>query len=120
MWAGSAMTGGTFRAGSALAGALNPAPVAWLALGAAALAAGWLPSAVAAIGALPVVGGFLLNVLAESMHAPRALAWLSPFSHISSVPTELPNWPAIAVFLLLGAVLTAAGIAGFRRRDLAS
>ena len=66
IWAGAAITGAPLTIGAALAGALNSAPIAWLAVGAAAFAVGWLPSAVVAIGALPVAGGFLMNVVSQS------------------------------------------------------
>ena len=56
------------------------------------LALGWLPSAVGAIGALPVAGGFLLNVVAQSTHAPGWLVNLSPFAHLSAVPNTPPDW----------------------------
>jgi ABC-2 type transport system permease protein len=103
-----------------LAGALNTAPVAWLALGAAASAVGWLPNVVSAVGALPVVGGFLLNVIAESMHAPTWVLNMSPYVHVAAVPSVSPNVPAVATFLVIGAAFMAVGIAGYRRRDLAS
>lgn len=119
-WSGAALTGGPLRVDGALAGALNTAPVAWLALGAAALAVGWLPSAVSAVGALPVVGGFLLNVIAESMHAPTWVLNMSPYVHVAAVPSVSPNVPATATFLVIGAAFMAVGTAGYRRRDLAS
>ena len=71
IWAGASITGAPLSIGEALAGALNSAPIAWLAVGAAALAVGWLPSAVGPIGALPVVGGFLLNVVTQGCIAHR-------------------------------------------------
>jgi ABC-2 type transport system permease protein len=120
MWVGSVVTGGPLRLDSALAGALNPAPVALLALGAAALAVGWLPSAVAVVGAVPVVGGFLLNVLVDSLRAPQWLQQVSPFPHVASVPAEPPNAGAIVAFLVIGTALGAAGVVGYCRRDLVS
>jgi ABC-2 type transport system permease protein len=120
VWSGATMTGAPLRIGDALAGGLNTAPVAWLALGAAALAVGWLPSAVGAVGALPVVGGFLLNVIAESMRAPAWVLNISPYAHVAAVPSVSPQVLAITTFLVVGAALTALGIAGYRRRDLMS
>ncbi|BBZ17120.1 polyketide antibiotic transporter [Mycolicibacterium gadium] len=120
VWSGAALTGAPLRIGDALAGALNTAPVAWLALGAAALAVGWLPSAVGAVGALPVVGGFLLNVIAESMRAPAWVLNISPYVHIAAVPSASPEVLATITFLVVGGALTAVGIAGYRRRDLTS
>jgi ABC-2 type transport system permease protein len=101
-----------------LAGAVNTAPIAWLAVGAAALAAGWLPSAVGAIGALPVAGGFLLNVITQSIHAPAWVVDASPFAHLSAVPAVAPDWAAIAALTTIGAMLVALGVGGYSRRDL--
>jgi ABC-2 type transport system permease protein len=118
MWAGSAFTGAPLGIGDALAGAVNTAPIAWLAVGAAALAAGWLPSAVGAIGALPVAGGFLLNVITQSIHAPAWVVDASPFAHLSAVPAVAPDWAAIAALTTIGAMLVALGVGGYSRRDL--
>jgi ABC-2 type transport system permease protein len=118
MWTGATMTGAPLSIADALAGALNSSSIAWLAIGAAALAIGWLPSVVGVIGALPVVGGFLLDVIAASTDAPAWLARLSPFAHLAPVPNAPPAWPAIAAIILIGVGLTVAGIAGYARRDL--
>lgn len=118
MAAGAAITGGHLGLAPALAGALNTVPIAWLALGAAALALGWLPSWVGFVGALPVVGGFLWDVLADTVHAPEQLAALSPFKHLSRVPLEPPDWGAVAALTTIAVLLAVSGIAGYRRRDL--
>lgn len=118
MWSGSAITGAPLRIGDALAGSLNTAPIAWLGVGAAALATGWLPSAVGAVGALPVAGGFLLNVVTQSMHAPGWVVNLSPFAHLAAVPNVAPDWAAITALTAIGALLAALGITGYARRDL--
>jgi ABC-2 type transport system permease protein len=118
IWAGAAITGAPLTIGAAMAGALNTAPIAWLAVGAAALAVGWLPSAVGAIGALPVVGGFLLNVITQGMQAPAWVVNLSPFVHVSAVPNLPPDWTTIATLMVIGVIMTAIGFAGYARRDL--
>ncbi|MBY0290778.1 MAG: hypothetical protein K2X52_27100 [Mycobacteriaceae bacterium] len=101
-----------------LAGALNTLPVALLAAGAAALGAGWLPSVAGPIGALPVVGGFLLNVIVQTAHAPAWVVGLSPWTHLAAVPETPPNWAATAVLLSISAMLTALGVYGYVQRDL--
>ena len=116
--AGASVTGAPLAFGSALAGALNAAPVAWLSVGAGALAVGWLPSGVVAIGAIPVVGGFLVSVIAQSVRAPQWVTDLSPFAHLGAVPNTPPVWAGIAVFIVLGAIAVAVGVAGYSRRDL--
>lgn len=120
MWSGAALTGAPLSLSDALAGALNTAPIAWLSLGAAALGVGCLPSMVAAVGALPVVGGFLLNVIGESTHAPAWVMDLSPFVHVAAVPSVSPNLPATGALLAVGAALITIGLAGYRHRDLTS
>jgi ABC-2 type transport system permease protein len=118
MWTGSAITGAPLGIGDALAGALNTAPIAWLAVGAAGFATGWLPSAVGAIGALPVAGGFLLNVIAQNTGGPDWVVKLSPFVHLGAVPNAPPDWVAVATMAVIGAVLGALGLSGYWRRDL--
>jgi ABC-2 type transport system permease protein len=118
MWLGAAITGAPLAIGAALAGALNTTPIAWLGVTAAALAVGWLPQAVAAVGALPVAGGFLLDIVALSTHAPQWVVDLSPFAHLHAVPYEMPDWAAISALTVIGSILLAVGVAGYSRRDL--
>ncbi|GAB3852076.1 hypothetical protein GCM10029963_40980 [Micromonospora andamanensis] len=93
-------------------------PVVLLCLGAGLLALGWLPRATAAVGALPAVGGFLLQVLADSADLPGWVSTLSPFTHLAAVPAESPGWPAYRVMLGIAVVAAALGRFGHRRRDL--
>ena len=118
IWTGAKITGAPLAVGDALAGAMNSAPIAWLAAGAAAVAVGWLPAAVGAIGALPVAGGFLLNVLTQGTNAPTWVVDLSPFAHLAPVPNAEPDWVATAAFTAIGAGLFALGLLGYHRRDL--
>jgi ABC-2 type transport system permease protein len=118
LWTGAAISGAPLGLGSALAGALNAAPIAWLGLAAAAFALGWLPSAVAAIGALPVAGGFLLDIITQNAKAPRWLTDLSPFAHLAAVPDVPPDWLATGGLGLIAAVVIAVGVTGYSRRDL--
>ena len=103
---------------AALAGSLNTAPIAWLAVGAAAFAVGALPSVVGPIGALPVVGGFLLNIVAQGTWSPGWLVQLSPFSHLGAVPRTPPNWQGMSMLAAVGAILVVMGVACYTRRDL--
>lgn len=118
IWAGVRTSGASMGIGAALAGSLNTAPIAWVAVGAAALAVGALPSAVAPIGALPAVGGFLLNVVAQGTWAPTWLVRLSPFNHVAAVPRTPPDWPGMSMLAVVGAILVAMGVACYARRDL--
>jgi len=120
VWSGAKITGAPLQLTDSLAGALNSLPVALLAAGAAAVGVGWLPSAAGAIGALPVVGGFLVNVIMQTTHAPGWVANLSPWTHLAAVPDTPPNWAATTIFLFIGAILTALGVYGYVERDLAT
>ena len=120
VWSGTKITGAPLQLTDSLAGALNSLPVALLAAGAAAVGVGWLPSAAGAIGALPVVGGFLVNVIMQTTHAPGWVANLSPWTHLAAVPDTPPNWAATTIFLFIGAILTALGVYGYVQRDLAT
>ncbi len=119
-WSGAKITGAPLQLTDSLAGALNSLPVALLAAGAAAVGVGWLPSAAGAIGALPIVGGFLVNVIMQTTHAPGWVVNLSPWTHLAAVPDTPPNWAATTIFLFIGAVLTALGVYGYVQRDLAT
>ncbi|MDT5324307.1 MAG: polyether ionophore transport system permease protein [Mycobacterium sp.] len=120
VWSGAKITGAPLQLTDSLAGALNSLPVALLAAGTAAVGVGWLPSAASAIGALPVVGGFLVNVIMQTSHAPGWVVNLSPWTHLAAVPDTPPNWAATTIFLFIGAILTALGVYGYVQRDLAT
>jgi ABC-2 type transport system permease protein len=120
IWSGAKITGAPLQFAGSLAGALNSVPVALLAAAAAAVGVGWLPSAAGALGALPIAGGFLVNVIMQTTHAPRWIANLSPWTHLAAVPETPPHWAATISFLLIGAILTALGVYGYVRRDLAT
>ena len=117
-WLGVAVTGGSLRPAAALAGTWNALPVALLCLGAGVLAVGWLPRAVGAVGALPAVGGFLLQTVAESARAPRWVIDMSPFAHLAPVPFSPPDVLATAIMTGIALALGAVGMIGYRRRDL--
>lgn len=118
LWAGAATIDADLGMGDALAGAFNVVPIVLLCLGAAVLALGWTPRAVAAIGVLPAAGGFLWHVVAGSINAPAWLGKLSPFAHLAAVPATTPNWTTALVMTGLAAIGLVAGTVGYRRRDL--
>ncbi|OMC18381.1 ABC transporter permease [Mycobacterium colombiense] len=118
VWGGARITGAPLQLSDSLSGALNSVPVALLAAGAAAVGVGWLPSGVAAIGAVPVVGGFAMNVIMKTTDAPGWVVNLSPLAHLAAVPDVPPNWAATAIFLLTATILTALGVHGYVQRDL--
>jgi ABC-2 type transport system permease protein len=117
-WVGTAAVGAPIALVAALSGALNVLPIAWLSLAAALLAYGWLPQATLAVGAVPAVGGFVLQVLAESLRWPAWIMSLSPYQHVNPVPYEGMNWTGTVAMTLIAVALAAIGLIGFHRRDL--
>jgi ABC-2 type transport system permease protein len=120
IWSGAKVTAAPMQFSDSLAGALNSVPVALLAVGAAAVGVGWLPSAAGAIGALPVLAGFLVNVVIQATKAPAWVVNLSPLAHLAAVPDTPPNWAATMIFLLIGAILAGLGVYGYVQRDVAT
>ena len=117
-WAGATTAGARVSPGEALAGALNVLPVAAVCLGAAVAALAWAPSAVLPLGVLPAAGGYLLLVLAETFGWPGWVRGFSPFAHLAAVPAEPLDVPGLVGMLVVAALLTAAGLTGYERRDL--
>ncbi|RKN40286.1 ABC transporter permease [Micromonospora endolithica] len=118
-WCGAAIVDADLPLTAALAGTGNVAPIVVLCLGAGILALGWTPRAVLAVGVLPGAGGFLLQVVADSTGAPPWVGGLSPFRHLAAVPDVDPNIPACVVMTVLAVLVGVAGVARYRRRDLA-
>ncbi|MFD3458281.1 ABC transporter permease [Nocardia fluminea] len=118
MWIGAVSTGAPLGLSDVFSGTFNLIPVVLLALGASTLALGWYPHAVAAIGAVPVVGGFLLDVIATSADAPTWVREISPFAHLAAVPDTAPNIFASVILTAIAAATTALGLLGYAHRDL--
>jgi ABC-2 type transport system permease protein len=119
-WSGVAAAGGGLDVLAALRGAWNTLPIVLLGLAAAALAAGWMPRAVALLGAVPTTGGFLLLVTAESINAPAWVRGVSPFAHLAPVPLQSVDWRATTTMLVIAAAAAVVAAVGYRRRDLRS
>jgi ABC-2 type transport system permease protein len=91
---------------------------ATLVLGGLAVALfGWLPRLTSLAWAALLVA-LLLGQLGQLLQLPRWLMDVSPYTHIPLVPTEEVRWTPLIVLTLIAAALIAAGIAGFRRRDV--
>lgn len=84
----------------------------------AVLLAGWLPR-LAALAWAAVALAFVVGWLGPVLDLPAAVNGLSPFHHTPSVPVEDLAAPPLVVLTLIAAGLTALGVVGFRRRDLA-
>ncbi|MHA6785951.1 polyketide antibiotic transporter [Pseudonocardia saturnea] len=118
-WIGTTVVGAPLTLGDALAGSLNTLPITALGLGAAVLALGRAPALVVPIGMLPAAGGFILDVVADSIDAPAWVSALSPFGHLAAVPVDPPDWAATATMLAIACLLAIAGTWAYARRDIA-
>jgi ABC-2 type transport system permease protein len=103
--------------GQTLQGAAEAIPAAWVVVGAAALLTGlnarWAPYAWAVLGAAFVLGEF-----GTTMNLPSWLVGLSPFAHVEAYPLGHWDWANVLVLTAIAVVLTGAGLAAYRRRDL--
>ena len=118
VYLGASIAGAPLGLDEAVAGAVNALPAALLAVAAAQLALGWAPRAVAAVGATPVVGGFVLWTLAGTFAWPGWVAALSPFDHLTTVPATSPDWTGAVAMVLISIAWAGFGVLGYRRRDL--
>ena len=91
-WIGTLPVEAELPVTAALAGVLNMAPIMVVSLATALFALGWIPQAVLPVGAIPAAGGFLLQVLADSLDWPDWISSLSPYAHVGLVPDERPDW----------------------------
>lgn len=92
-------------------------PAVWVLVGVAVALFGWLPRAVA-LAWVVLVGSVVVGLLADVLDLPGWTRDLSPFEHVPAVPAVAWSVPPLAILLAVAASLTAAGVAGFRRRDI--
>jgi ABC-2 type transport system permease protein len=117
-WVGTLFIDAELPATAALAGVLNVAPIMMVSLAAALFALGWIPKAVLPVGAIPAAGGFLLQVLADSLGWPEWISMLSPYAHVGLVPYEQPDWTGAVGLVAVAVILAILGLYGYSRRDL--
>jgi ABC-2 type transport system permease protein len=103
-----------------LGGALVQLPAVWVMAAVGAALFGLLPRVV--VGATWAVLAVVLFVtmFGEPLRLSRWLLDLSPFAHLPKLPAASFTATPLAWLLAISAVLAAAGLAAFRRRDLAS
>jgi len=103
--------------GRLLVAGLAQVPAAWVLTGVTAALLGLLPRWSSAAWA--VLGAFLLlGQVGAALDLDPALLDLSPFTHTPRLPGGDADLLGTAGLLLVAAGLTAAGLAGLRRRDL--
>ncbi|MGG1312731.1 MULTISPECIES: ABC transporter permease [Cohnella] len=100
-----------------LAGALVQLPAVYVPAGIALLLFGLLPR-LAALSWAMLAAFLLLGQLGALLGLPDWALDLSPFTHIPRLPGGDVSFPPLLWMLLLSAALAAAGLSGWRRRDL--
>jgi ABC-2 type transport system permease protein len=107
--------GGQIR--DVLAGTLAQVPAVWVLAGVAALLFGLLPRfASVAWGA--VAACVLLLLVGAALQLSQWVLDISPFTHVPHLPGGTATALPFVVLTLVAAVSGAAGLAGFRRRDV--
>jgi ABC-2 type transport system permease protein len=103
-----------------LGGALVQLPAVWVMAGIGAALFGLLPRVV--VGATWAALGIALSIttFGELLQLDQWALDLSPFTHLPRVPAADFTGAPLAWLAVLAAVLAAAGLAAFRRRDLSS
>jgi ABC-2 type transport system permease protein len=97
--------------------ALAQLPAVWLLVGVALLLFGLFPRLSGLAWAVVGLTVFL-TLFGVALRFPQWLIDVSPFNHLPRVPGSPVTAEPMAWLLALGAVVTAAGFAGFSRRDV--
>lgn len=102
----------------ALEGSLAYAPATWMLIGITIALIGFVPRAApAAWGVL--TAGFVVGVFGQLLDLRQWASDLSPFQHVPQLPAADFTVLPLLILTALAAALTAAGLFGLRRRDLA-
>jgi ABC-2 type transport system permease protein len=107
------------RVGELTGAALVRVPALLVLAGVVVLFFGLLPRAAVPLSWATLILFLLLGQLGAVLDLPQAMLDLSPYTHVPALPaTDLAVLP-LAVLTGMAVLLLAAGVAGFRRRDLA-
>jgi len=118
-WAGAASQGVNVPLSDMLEAAANCLPIALLFLGIAVLAYAAVPRASTGIAYGLVTIAFLWYLVGAVTRVPKWLVDATPFARIGFVPTQPFRVVAAIVMVAIGMLAIGAGLALFRRRDLA-
>lgn len=111
------MAGSELDTAQVVAQGLAEVPALWLATAVALFLVGMAPRA-RAVAWLLLVYWLLLTMFGPVLEAPEWLMGTSPFHVVPNVTDSAPDWLPVVWTLVAAAGLTAAGLAGYRRRDL--
>ncbi|TDD35286.1 ABC transporter permease [Actinomadura sp. KC06] len=102
-----------------LGAALAYVPAMWITAALAIALYGLLPRAIALAWAV-LVYALVVGMLGGLFQWPDWMADLSPFGHVPQLPGAEVSALPIVILLAIAAALIAVGLAGFRRRDIAT
>jgi ABC-2 type transport system permease protein len=100
--------------------ALAQVPAALAVAGFVVLVFGGLPRLTTTLAWIGLAVSICFGLLGDVFGLPQAVRDMSPFSHIPAIPAADPDAMPIITLAVVAAVLVAAGMALFRRRDLVS
>ncbi|MFD4502405.1 ABC transporter permease [Streptomyces sp. NPDC058457] len=106
------------QVGPVLGACLVQLPAVWVIGGFAVLLYGLAPGLCALASWGVAVAVLLIGWVGPALNAPQLVLDLSPFGHLPKLPGGGMEWGPVAILLGLAVVLTGAGLAGLRRRDL--
>ncbi len=112
-------TGDAGELGRLLGATLAYLPAVWVLAGAAVVLVGVLPRPAAAVAWGVVAYVSVTTMFAGSLDWPGWVDGLSPLAWTPLVPVDGASPARLAALTVVAGVLLAAGLAGFRRRDLA-
>lgn len=92
-------------------------PTTLLVVAVAVVLVAWVPR-LAAVAWIPVIWAVFVAWLGEMLGLPDAATALSPYRHVALVPAETASAGSLSISLALAALLVAAAVVGFRRRDV--
>lgn len=115
--AGALVTGDGELIGQILGASLAYAPALWLTTALAVALFGLAPRAIGLVWAL-LVYAILMIYMGGLLGLPQWMLNVSPYTHIPGMPAaDFTPWPLLLV-TVIAVALVAAGLHGFRRRDL--
>lgn len=108
------------QVGRVLSGAVLQLPAVWVLTGLTVALFGLLPRLAAALAWGALAACVLLSFVGQLLQLDQRILDVSPFLHTPRLPGGEVTATPLAWLLGIAVVLTAAGLLGFRRRDLSS